>query len=233
MSQSTPNRPVRYVAQITGAREVTLVGTADGDYWKARLEGTGLDPYRPNGPAELILSATALRWMGFRFNELVIALAVSGREDGSSRDGIYVSSAFNTSRVLAFCERALFRTPYQHGDVRVVCDPSFSFGLTGSGEVVLGAERVGSAGAGTTVEDAWEGPIYLPRRRGRAGGLFHARLAGLTEVHPWSASHDVLQLKPGGDDCPARALLDSGFVPAEWRVRRNATHARSRTYPIS
>src|SRR5262249_1344994 len=116
MIHSTSDRAIRYVAHIQGAQEVTLAGAADWGYWKGQLARVGLFPYRVNGRAELHLSATALRWKGLRFHELVVALGVSGR-DGSSRDGAYLFAAFNTSRMLAFCERVFFRTPSQHGNV--------------------------------------------------------------------------------------------------------------------
>ncbi len=217
---------VRYVAEIKGVREVTLVGAADWDYWRRRLETERLFPYRGARGAELTLSATSLRWMGFRFRELVLAVAVSGREDGSTRDGVFLAGAFNTSRMLAFCERAFFRTPYRHAEVTMTADDPVAFQLEHGGKKALHARRA-DGGPVATVDEQWEGPIYLPGR----GERFFARLGGETAVYPWAAGRDVLELTPSSDACPVRALVDSGFGGVEWRVRRKALHARSKTYP--
>jgi hypothetical protein len=142
---------------------------------------------------------------------------------------MYLVQAFNTSRLLSWCERAFFRTPYRHGQVTLVRDEPVSFGLRRQDAVVLGVERRSGGAAEQILDETWEGPIYLPARAGK-GELFYARLAGRTEVYPWSESGDVLTLNPSLGDIPVAALADSGFCPHQWRIRRHASHARSKTY---
>jgi hypothetical protein len=80
-------------------------------------------------------------------------------------------------------------------------------------------------------EEAWDGPIYLPTRAGRGAGKgFLARLRGETRAFPFLAGQDELALKPVAGAPVFQSLLDSHFVPREWTVRENATHAKSKTY---
>jgi hypothetical protein len=61
-----------------------------------------------------------------------------------------------------------------------------------------------------------------------------ARIAGDTETHPFlPADTFTLTPAPAGDaDTDAlRALLDSHFTPTQWEIRRDASHAKSKTHP--
>jgi hypothetical protein len=224
------NPAVKYVAEIHGAREVTLVAAADLAYWKDRLQGEGLFPHDNNGRAELLLSAVALKWMGIKFNELSLSVMASHREDGSSRDGYYLIRAFNTSRLFSFCERVLFHTPYHRAGADVRAESPFSFRLTDGAETVLHAERLETTPARDEREDVWEGPIFLPGKTAATPGKqFFARLGGRTAIYPFS-SRDVLKVRPSGRHAVFQWLLHSHLAGVEWRVRGHATHARSKTY---
>ena len=97
---------------------------------------------------------------------------------GTGRDAAFLVHAFNSCRFFAFWERAFFTTPYYHGDIRHVSALPCSIELTRDGEVVFRAEMQRAASAASSPnrepsrsgDDAWAGPIFLPRTRsGKAG----------------------------------------------------------------
>ncbi|RIK14702.1 MAG: hypothetical protein DCC51_15530, partial [Anaerolineae bacterium] len=100
-----------YISTITGVREVALTGTADLASWSARLRAMNLVPYNDNGRASLLLTAIEARFRGIPFREMSISVVVSD-DGGANVGGAYLAHAFNSSRLLAFAERAFFRTPY-------------------------------------------------------------------------------------------------------------------------
>jgi hypothetical protein len=110
---------VRYVAELTHVREVSLLGTADLAFWEERLKEEGLAPAESEGKALLLLIAADSKFMGVRFRELSFSVLVGRQEEGARRGGAYLAQAFNSCRLFAFCERTFFSTPYYHGDVRV------------------------------------------------------------------------------------------------------------------
>jgi len=59
--------------------------------------------------------------------------------------------------------------------------------------------------------------------------LFFGRLRGHTLAYPFGPA-DVASTTPPRDNVALHALLDSGFSGAEWRVRADATHGKSKTY---
>ena len=216
---------VRYVAVIAPVCEVILAGTADLAYWRERLGRDGLFPYAAAGRAGLLISAMASSFRGLPFREFSVSVAVSRQSDGATHDDVFLAHACNSSRLLAFAERALFQTPYVPADIRVVEQPPVSIAAADSGTTRFAAALAPETPrAGHEAQD-WEGAIYLP------GGekVFYARLAGPTEVYPFTAA-DTLTIQPGADDAALRQLVDSGFSGREWRVRAAATHSRSKTY---
>jgi hypothetical protein len=221
----------KYIAEIHGAHEVSLRGTADYEYWKDRLAHEELAPIRIHDRAQILLSAVELKWMGVRFSELSVSISVHEIDD-PTKSGIYLAAAFNTSKLFTFFERHWFHTPYHHAQVNVIACEPWSFQLTDGEGILLKARRHGMTQP-TETHTAWEGPIYLPHRPVAARKrfqVFFARLSGATEIVPFDSSQDSNQLAPSKRNPIFQSLLDSRFTAIEWRVRSNATHARSKTY---
>ena len=221
---------IAYIATIAPVRELILAGSADLAYWRQRLAAVGLFPHDDGGRAAVSVSAIAGRFRGLPFREVSVAVVVGERDDGLA-DAIYLAGAFNSSRPLAWAERAFFRTPYQLADIRLSQPPTIAAAVTVAGQVVYTAEKRPAPAEPLRREaQAWEGRIYLPPHGARRE-LFYARLAGPTDVYPFNPA-DTLTIRPQGDDV-LHWLVESGFVGHEWRVRAAAVHARSRTYPRS
>ncbi len=222
---------MKYVAEIHNAREVCLVGAADLRFWQARLAFNELSPANIGGQAELWLTAVQLKWLGVTFRELSVAVRLD--PNTAPPPSVYLISAFNTSRVFAWCERKCFQTPYQHANVAVHAEQPWSFELRDDKTVTLTAQSGGIASL-KSVDETWTGTIFLPATGARTGRkFFHAQLSGLVEVAPFDPSSARLDLRPSPHHPVVQLLADSQFTGSEWRVRMNATHARSKTYAAS
>jgi hypothetical protein len=222
---------MKYIAEIHNAREVCLVGAADLTFWQARLAPDELSPANIGGQAELWLTAVQLKWLGITFQELSVAVRLE--PIAASPPSVYLVSAYNTSRVLAWCERTCFQTPYQHAHVAVHAEQPWSFELRHDNTVTLAAQS-GRVASSTTVDETWTGTIFLPATGARTGRkFFHAQLSGLVEVAPFDPSSARLDLRPSPHHPVVQLLADSQFTGSEWRARMNATHARSKTYVAS
>ena len=231
MPLTISGKPVKFIATVNGAREVTLIGAADYDYWANRLLPDDLEPERRNGRAEVILSAVQLNWMGVSFREFSVSVRVHDRDEPTIT-GIYLVSAFSTSRLFAFIEKHHFRTPYCHSNIDVSVQDPWSLQLFDGVHPVIKSERH-SAGEVESCDETWEVRIFLPNgARGArpSDKLFFAKLSGATQIARFSASSDSLALTPSNQHAVVQSLVDSGFTGSEWRVRSNATHARSKTY---
>ena len=80
--------------------------------------------------------------------------------------------------------------------------------------------------------EGFQGPIFLPkstRETSTSGRLFFAKIEGETQAFPF-LSTDTLTLRPASDSPILQALIDSHFVVDEWLIRRDATHAKSKTF---
>lgn len=238
MSIRVMNTSVKWAAELSHVREVSLLGTADLAYWNDRLQAENLVPAEKDGQAQLLIIAADAKFMGIRFQELSFSVLISWPEEGSRQDAAYLARAFNSRRMLAFSERLFFSTPYYYGDVRVSALHPASIQLALKGETVFQA-RMGADGwklgrePSRHCEDGWEGPIFLPENRrgkGRPGKWFCARLRGDTRTYPFLPSQDSLTIRPSPEREVLHALLDSHFVATEWIVREDATHAKSKTY---
>jgi hypothetical protein len=222
---------VKYIAEIHNAREICLVGAADLQFWQARLAADELSPANMGGQAELWLTAVQLKWLGITFQELSVAVRLD--PIAASPPSVYLVSAFNTSRVFAWCERKCFQTPYQHAHVAVHAEQPWSFDLCHDKTVTLAAQS-GAVASLTMVDETWTGTIFLPATGAHSGHkFFHAQLSGLVEVAPFDRSSARLDLRPSSHHPVVQLLADSRFTGSEWRVRTNATHARSKTYAAS
>ena len=221
-------------------RSVSLLGTADLDFWKDRLEAEDLAPAERDGNAQLLIVAAEMRFMGVRFRELSFSVLVRPKQAGLSEDGAFLVQAFNSCRLLAFFERVLFSTPYRFGDVRVSVSFPASILLSQLGEVVFQATMELIAATpnrqpARSDNGGWEGPIFLPSQgRDRdQGRLFFGRIKGHTQTYPFLPSSDAVMIRPSPGSEVLQSLIDSHFVGQEFVIRQDATHARSKTYKRS
>ena len=110
-------RPVKYVAQLTGVRELALHGVADLSWWRAHLAGEGLEPVESDGSAQVVVTGLDGRWLLWPFRDL--SVSVVARRPDSEETGIFFARAFNASRFLVFFESRWFKLPYSRRAVRV------------------------------------------------------------------------------------------------------------------
>ena len=226
--RATPK--IRYLAEPKHVREVTLTGATDLGFWSDYLKSEGLAPVRYGDDGQIVVVAAEMVYLGLRFTEVSFSVrAILIHSSGSA--GMRLLHAFTTSRIFAWCERALFATPYSHGKCCVSVHGPPSVRLDVQGERVLSAEMssverpVMRAG-----DESWEVPVFLPSR-GTANDrrLFFARLRGHTVVHPFSTG-DHFAIEPSARGGALQPLADARFHPKEWVVRADATHGKSKTY---
>jgi hypothetical protein len=230
--------PVKWVAELSHVREVTLLGTADLAYWKERLREEKLEPAERDGQAQVMVIAADLKYWGVRFREVSFSVLVRSPEDLPRPNAAYLVGAFNSLRMFAFVERVFFSTPYSYGDVRVSAALPAFIHVFKNDEVVFRAEMAADGGGpgrepSQVGEDGWHGPVFLPeqnRRKGRPGKLFFSRVGGNTRAYPLLPAQDVVAIKPSTGCEVLRALRDSHFVATQWNIREDAAHAKSKTY---
>ena len=226
MPPSTAHTDLKYAAYVEHVKEVTLYGTADLDFWTQRLAAEGLRPLSNNGRVEVLIGATDLKWRGVRFNEFTLSIGAQPDRETATRTGFYLLQAFNSSRLFAFSERALFKTPYAYGAVTVADRLPVAMEVSVDQTVMFNARMAASIPCLRHESEWFEGPIYLP------GGqrLFYARLGGQTETYPFVPDVDSIEIQPQPRFKVFHWLSASGFTPIEWRIRHAATHAKSKTY---
>jgi hypothetical protein len=229
--------PVNWVAELAHVREVSLFGTADLAFWKDRLRQRALVPAEGDGRAQILIIASESTFWGVLFRELIFSV-LCRRAEGTLQDASYLMGAFISQRLFAFCERALFSTPYSYGDVCLSVSVPASIRLVGDGDVVFRAEM----GVDTTErerepsqrgESGWQGTVFLPesgRGKRRQGNVFFVKIRGHTQTYPFLPGVDFLTIAPSPDTHVLQELIDSRFVATEWVIREDATHARSKTY---
>lgn len=211
-----------YIAVIAPVREVILAGAADLAFWRERLRPEGLRPAEEDGRAALLITTMASKFNGIPFREFTISMPVMG-------EGAFLVYAYNSSRLLGFAERRLFRTPYFHAAIEVRERPPAQVRVSRGGKTAFAA-RLGDGAAGTSRDERFEGPIYLPGDGHGPGEMFQARLEGRVDAYPFDATRDTLAIDPTA--APVFELLvASGFAAQEWRLRGDAVHSRTRTYP--
>lgn len=224
----------RFIVEAQHVKEVSLTGQADLSYWQARLQPHGLFPFTTTGKADVVISATALYAMGRHTNELTIGVPACERPVGDTFDGMFLVQAFNSSRLFAWIERTFFATPYDLGRIQLDDQVPARIALADAGGQVIHLQQAAGAVQLTSQDEDWQGPIYLPRRKVGDSGpsqYFVARLAGSTEVY--AADSTTVHLTPRSQWPALQWLLDSGWVAETWRIRRDAVHARSRTFAQS
>lgn len=207
-----------YISIIRDVHEVALTGTADAGYWRAIVGREGLILREEEGRAALLLTAIESRFRGIPFRELSISVVLDS--------GALLLHAFNSSRLLAFAERAFFQTPYHRAELALDERVPARFAAMAGGDTLFSARMGSRAAPVTRVDEVFEGPIYLP------GGskVFYARLSGVGDVFPFVQA-DQAEINPHAHAPIFKQLIESGFAGREWLVRSGAVHARSRTYP--
>ncbi len=231
----TPLMPPSFVAVISPVREVSLHGSADLARWRDYLRAEGLAPAEVDGRARILVSAIESSFQGKRFREAVISVAVADRDAVPAG---FLGQAFNSSRLFAFVERRIFRTPYVHARVALDAPPGHGFEVAlGSHRVLRAALRLGERATARlplrTGEECFEGRIHLPSRPGVArsrGRWFHARLEGEARTYAFEAALDELTIDPVPAHPMLAHLVDSGFIGETWAIRDGGTHGRSKTF---
>lgn len=221
---------IDYIVEVSNVTEVVLTGSANLAFWQNRLKPEDLHPYAPQGRAEVLISATQLKWQGVTSRELTVSVAVADRADETRHAGFYLAHAFNSLAPFAWMERTFFKTPYFPGEIHVNARGPATLELRLKHETMLTAKQSTATTPISTADELWAGPIYLPRYLVGAtdpGRVFYAKLGGQTQVYPLADS-DTLTLRPA---VPVfNWLIESKFAPREWRVRVNAAHSKSKTY---
>lgn len=226
---------IKYQVEVSPVKEVTLLGSADWNFWKELLAKESLVPVKSESKTQISITATEAKFMGIRFRELVIFLPVHPQGNGEKSAGVFLAHAFNSVRFFAWVERNFFSTPYYHGKMEVDTGMPVSMGLSQRGEVLFRAEmsKVNSTDRMPTrnAEECWEGPVFLPGKevnKQEQGKFFFARLAGQIQAYPFNTEDRAL-INPSGDIPVLQWLRDSQFEPKEWTIRETATHAKSKT----
>lgn len=229
---------VKYVAEVHHVQEASLLGDAEATLWHRQAEAAGLMLAERDGQARLMLSACEGRFRGVKFRELSVSLAVHDIVADEPAAWLLVH-AFNSLRLFAWIERAMFATPYYPGQIRVrAACPAMAEVDDGAGRLnaVMGAVG-GSSGADPRPAlrsgiEGFEGWIYLPPR-GRLepgrGKRFYARISGPTQAYAFNSQLDQVATVASPRSPVFAWLKDSSFTGVEWQLRPDASHAKSAT----
>jgi hypothetical protein len=230
----SPFEAVKYIADIEPVHEVSIVGSAEAEFWSRRLAAIGLTPSIVDGRAQVVLSAMASQFRGIRFRELCISVIAKVRGAESSGEALFLLQAFNSSRLFTFCERVFFSTPYLHARLEVSVNGLASVDLSEGATTLLRARFSSETRKPLrTSHDCFEGPIFLPPSSPpdvRELKFFRARIAGATTVWTFDPARDVVEFPAEGGHDVFQPLHDSGFAVREWHLRPKANHARSKTF---
>ena len=232
---------INYVAELSGVKEVSLLGTADLAYWKTYLQPFGLQPTESEGKAQVLIIAASLRFAGVPFQEVSFSVLVEPSSAQSSfSNGSFLLHAFNSSRLFAFSERFFFSTPYTFAHCDVVTTAPLQIQVSLGGKPAFLAQMRPSTPERVAIdagEDGWDGPVFLPKSSKTKKRYFMAKITGQTTVFPFGRSSDESNQ---GDEIVFgmpfirhplfKALINSEFKAKEWHLRPNAYHAKSKSY---
>lgn len=228
-------RPIRYHVEIGPVREVSLLGTADLAFWRARLGEEGLQPIDSAGKAQVLIVGVDARFKGIAFRELSISVLARELDNDSPHSGALLVQAFNSIRFFAFVERAFFHTPYLPAQLVVDAKKPAGLQVAWQHSEVLRTQMAPQTShprqPASDTESGWRGAIYLPSPAGTAADrrrLFFGKLIGRTQTYPFAAD-DVIEIRPNRDIPILQCLVDSQFTPSEWQIRPAATHGKSKT----
>ena len=225
-------KTISYPTLIHNVREISLLGTADLEYWRTQLRPYALHPYNDNGRARFLITATSLKWNGISACECVFAVLLSRDANTASFDGSLLLHAFNSRRFFAWAERRAFSTPYYPAAMDYQISPP-GFQVRVENQAVITAARRASAPAQTT-DETWEYPILLPPLDGSRKPpqkFFYAKLTGPTQIAPFAAD-DEFVLQTNAHAPIFQQLRESNFAPVEWHIRTDAIHGKSNTFTV-
>ena len=231
-----PPSPVKYIAQLEGVRELALLGAAELSWWRDHLTGEELEPVEVDGHAQVLVTGLDAKWMGIPFRDLSVAVAARC-QSGLTETGFFFARAFSSSRFFAGVERWWFHTPYLfRADLQVELGNPAAIRLGGQPSVDLFAElgpREPSAEPAPAQEMGYTGPLFLPKGRDRTRRRWlMVQIHGLTSTFDFDAARDRFELGPECPDPILAGLRASQFRGIQWHLRRNATHARSKTLQV-
>ena len=230
MPAVAPPPPARFPTVVRSVSDIALTGFAVAEPWRPLLEAAHVHPFLDDGRVELALLACSAKYKGKRFRELSLSVAISNADDASTRDGVYLATAFNSVRFFAWVERVFFKTPYAHADVRLLGTPATGFEVRADDQAVVCASKGPGEHPGEPGDALWEGPIHLPPKRAGAGPrCFFGRLEGESTRYAYDAARDRIAVRPRSTNDPLALLETSEFRPASWQVRTGAVHARTKT----
>ncbi len=224
--------PLPYIAVIKPVREISLMGWADLSYWREKLAAEELTPVEFDGRAQLLISSIASRFMGLPFRELIVAVTVHSLIQPAPQHGVFLVHAFNSSRLLGWCERKMFSTPYYYGHIENVVGPPAAIELRSGQQPLLKASMASAPTASRCQPEGWAGPIFLPSPAGVASDrrqVFFADLQGETTAYPYRPERDQFVVQRSLEWPVFDWLRESEFVGYEWTLRANATHSRTKT----
>lgn len=223
---------VKYVAELSSVKEVSLLGTANLSYWQAYLEPLGLEPTKAEGKAQILIIAASSRFRGFPFQEVSFSVLVNPKSAQSEfGNGSYLLHAFNSVRFFAFTERFFFSTPYTYGQCEIVTKDLLKIEVLFSEKRIFLAQMVSSVSERVIIESGkggWDGPVFLPAKGSKK--YFMAKISGQTTTFAFEPERDKIAFpSPSASPCVLNTLLDSEFEGKFWYLRQNAYHAKSKT----
>ena len=229
--------PLPYIATIKPVREVSLTGWADLLFWHERLAAEGLLPVDFSGRAQVLISSIEARFMGLKFRELIVVVTVEPDGWPALKHGAYLVHAFHSSRLLGWCERNMFATPYYFGQIENSVGPPAHIELREESQVSLRVAMDSSASINSRSPEragaeSWAGPIFLPSRPGASvdqRSVFFADIHGETQTYPFEPEHDTFLVERSSKWPVFEWLKESQFSGCEWSLRPTATHSRTKT----
>jgi hypothetical protein len=80
---------IKYVAELDHVCEISLLGTADSDYWRDALSSEGVTLAERDGRARVLIIAAASKYMGLQFQEVSFSLLIDAYH-GTKVQGAYL-----------------------------------------------------------------------------------------------------------------------------------------------
>lgn len=211
----------RYATVVEPVLEITLICQGNVDPWQRLLTTEGFTLPPSQDKIEIILSAVEARYMGVKFRELSCSLRIDETQ-------AFLVHAYNSNSLFALAERAFFRTPYYHGDLRV---NSHHIRLTNQGKPLLEASLPETAPVSHSQEETNRWQIWFPsalRKQPTIPHYFNAKLEGYTRYYQVPANPSVMLLGVGLPD-NLKPLRESEIIIEKWLVRDRARHSKSQT----
>lgn len=211
---------IHYMTVIHPVLEVTLLGNADYAIWQPILQAEGFHPLHTT-TIPVIISGTQARYMGVTFRELSISLGIDDER-------FLLIYAFNSNRFFAWTERNLFRTPYYHAKLVV---NSHHIAIHQGKNRLFEATLPTDAQIVEQSDEDYQRVICLPkslRKNANMPHYFHARLAGDTQHYVPHSAH--ISFVDETSNAILSRLSESQFEIADWSVRIQAHHSKSKTF---